>query len=237
MKPVLVFRHVSCEGPAYLARFLQKRSIPIRIIDSYLGYPVPEDPGDFSGLVFMGGPMSVNDELPWILDELHLIQKAHDRQLPLLGHCLGGQLISKALGGQVTMAPVQEIGWFRIFPVCNQGAPSWLQDLDYDTEIFHWHGEQFSLPAAAVPLFRSAHCEQQGFVMGNTMALQCHVEMEQADIPAWLDYYRESLPEPDTGVQSAEEMLRNVRERVARLQQFADKLYTAWIKPLETSSA
>ena len=179
--------------------------------------------------------MSANDDLPWITAELHLIRKAQEVQLPILGHCLGGQLISKALGGKITLAPVPEIGWFRISPSRDHDAPPWLGELDYDTEIFHWHGETFSLPGSAVPLFRSRYCENQGFLLGNTMALQCHVEMEATDVPAWLEYYRDALPEPAMSVQDAEEMTRDIDLRVMRLQQFADRLYTAWIQALDVS--
>ena len=102
MKPLTIFRHIACEGPGYLDRVLKRCSIPYRLVRIDLNEAVPRDLEETSGLVFMGGPMSVNDPLPWISQELELIQAAQACGLPVLGHCLGGQLISKALGGTVS---------------------------------------------------------------------------------------------------------------------------------------
>jgi len=110
MKSILIFRHIACEGPGYLGDYLTSRDIPFNTIRVDKGEDVPEDPTAYSGLVFMGGPMSVNEPVPWIEKELKLICKAYQENMPILGHCLGGQLISKALGGEITSNPVTEMG-------------------------------------------------------------------------------------------------------------------------------
>ena len=117
MKPLYIFRHIDCEGPGYLAEVLERKGIPWQLIAIDTDVAVPHSIDGCSGLVFMGGPMSVNDDLPWIGQELALIRAAQTAGLPVLGHCLGGQLISKALGGEITANPVREIGWH---PVRNQ---------------------------------------------------------------------------------------------------------------------
>ena len=122
MKPIAIFRHAAPEGPGYLAEFLDERQIPWQLIAIDAGDAVPSDINAFSGLVFMGGPMSANDELPWIAHELALIRDAVARDIPVLGHCLGGQLISKALGGTVSRNPVKEIGWGEVTVVGNEAA-------------------------------------------------------------------------------------------------------------------
>ena len=109
MKPVAIFRHSPTEGPGYFATYLDSRDLPWRLVALDRGEPVPADPQDFSGLVFMGGPMSVNDDLPWIEPVLALIRGATAGGVPVLGHCLGGQLMSKALGGSVGRNRVKEI--------------------------------------------------------------------------------------------------------------------------------
>ncbi len=233
MKPVLIFRHVECEGPAYLADFLDARHIPWKVVKVDKGDPVPDSPDQSSGLVFMGGPMSVNDDLPWVKQELELIRAAHAKKIPLLGHCLGGQLISKALGGSVTRNPVQEIGWFPLTPIISDEALLWTADLPFNTEIFHWHGETFSLPDGAIPLFRSKHCVNQGFAMGNTLALQCHVEIKQEDIIEWCREYDAGNMVATETVQNTAMMLQNVETRTRQLHEFADKLYTQWVSGLE----
>lgn len=111
MLPVAIFRHAPTEGPGYFAIFLEANGIPWRLIPLDKGAVVPSSPEEFSGLCFMGGPMSVNDALPWIAPVCALIRESVTRGVPVIGHCLGGQLMSKALGGQVNRNPVKEIGW------------------------------------------------------------------------------------------------------------------------------
>ena len=102
MKPVAIFRQSPAEGPGYLSTFLDSHHIPWQLIKIDAGEDPPSTINQFSGLVFMGGSMSVNDDLPWIGSELKLIRQAVSSDIPLLGHCFGGQLISKALGGVVS---------------------------------------------------------------------------------------------------------------------------------------
>ena len=229
MNPVLIFRHIACEGPAYLSEFLGNANIPYQIIKIDEGETVPENPEIFSGFIFMGGPMSVNDDLPWIEQELELIRKAHETGLPVLGHCLGGQLISKALGGEVVRNKVTEIGWFPVQSVESENAPEWLHELTYATELFHWHSETFTLPARAIPLFTNQYCQNQGFILNNTIALQCHIEMQEDDIGKWLSFYKDEIPSPEASIQSPEDMLENINMRIMLLHKFADTIYLQWI--------
>ena len=101
MNPVAIFRHFHSEGPGYFATFLERHGIPWQLVKIDAGDAVPPNVNAYSGLAFMGGPMSVNDELPWIAPILELIRDAVRKDVPLLGHCLGGQLMSRALGGTV----------------------------------------------------------------------------------------------------------------------------------------
>ncbi len=227
MHPVLIFRHVRCEGPGYLADFLKTRNILFELVRIDRSDPIPADVESCSGLVFMGGMMSVNDPLPWIEQELALIRLAHARGIPMLGHCLGGQLISKALGGGVAPNPVREIGWY---PVEQVGTPGrWLNGLPQYFEVFHWHGETFSIPKGATPLLRSPYCENQAFILGNTLAFQCHVEMTEALVKEWVVLYRDQLTEPCASVQSTAAVLDHLPERIAALQGVADRIYSRWL--------
>src|SRR6267378_4007717 len=126
VKPVAIFRHSRTEGPGYFATFLDAHRIPHRLVKIDAREQVPADPRAFSGLAFMGGPMSVNDDLPWIPPALDLVNKAVDADVPVLGHCLGGQLISKALGGRVTRNGVKEIGWGPVTIEDNASARNWF---------------------------------------------------------------------------------------------------------------
>lgn len=230
MKPIRIFRHVACEGPGYLATYLDRTGIPWELVAVDAGEAVPGTLTDVSGLVFMGGPMSVNDPLPWIGAELALIRRASDTGVPVLGHCLGGQLIAKALGGSVGPNAVREIGWHPVERLPDTDA--WLEGLPARFTAFHWHGETFSLPAGAVPLLRSAHCENQAFAIGNTLALQCHVELTAPMVREWAALYRDELDDPSPAVQAAGEMLADIEDRVAGQQAAADRLYHRWLRPI-----
>lgn len=232
MKPIRIFRHITCEGPGYLASFLKNYNIPFELVRIDKGESPPPQIDDVSALVFMGGPMSVNDDLAWIHQELVLIQKAVAAGLPVLGHCLGGQLIAKALGGHISANPVKEIGWLPIQKIDNEQANDWLKDIQDDCLAFHWHGETFSIPDAATPILKSRHCAHQGFIIGNTLALQCHVEMTSEMVREWASLYEDELAAPSDTVQSRETITTDLENKVQQLQQTADALYRRWLQPL-----
>lgn len=231
MKPVAIFRHVASEGPGYFATYLDGRDVPWQVIAIDRGEAVPENPRDFSGLVFMGGPMSVNDALPWIAPALRLIRSAVDARIPVLGHCLGGQLIAKAIGGEVTRNPVKEIGWGSVDVLQNDVAAAWFGAGIGSFESFHWHGETFSIPPGAVRIASSAHCGNQAFALGPHLGLQCHVEMTPDLVRAWCeDWEKEvtALAARAPSVQTPAEMMRGVDDRVRTLNAVADRLYDRW---------
>ena len=232
MKPIAIFRHLECEGPGYFADFLDQHDLPHTLIRIDQNDPVPSSIEDYSALVFMGGPMSVNDDLPWIAKELTLIQQAAKQEMPMLGHCLGGQLIAKALGGMITENPVKEIGWHSVTRKQNATADDWLTALPNDFEVFHWHGETFSIPQGASLLLSSQYCENQAFAMGNTLALQCHVEMTTPMVKKWVAEYADELNTPSESLQAGELILQNLEAKINQLKPLADKLYQRWIQAL-----
>ncbi len=232
MKPVRIFRHIACEGPGYLGQVLTRHEIPFDMICIDRGTAVPQTLEDVSGLVFMGGPMSVNDDLPWIADEIALIQAARDRQLPVLGHCLGAQLIAKALGGKVFPNNYKEIGWHDVTIDDSPAARAWF-GRDGQFAAFHWHGETYTLPAGAQCLLRSQHCGQQAFALDNILGLQCHVEVMADMVQDWADLYRQELrPEDSPAIQTREQMTQNLAQRIIQLQTVADGLYERWLERL-----
>lgn len=229
MEPIAIFRHAPAEGPGYLAGFLDARAIPWKLIAIDAGDAVPRSAEEFSGLVFMGGPMSVNDDLPWIAPTLALIRDAVARDVPVLGHCLGGQLMSKALGGVVSRNLVKEIGWGEVVVADNDVARAWFGDMKR-FDAFHWHGETFTLPPGAVGLLSSAHCASQAWAIGKHLALQCHVEMTEEMIADWCEIGAEEVAAASASpaVQTAEEMLWQTPGRLPQLHEAAGRLYAAW---------
>ncbi len=233
MKPIAIFRHAATEGPGYLAAFLNEHAIPWQLIRIDAGEAVPRNVQDFSGLVFMGGPMSVNDNLPWIPFVLALIRDAFAQDVPLLGHCLGGQLISKALGGVVGKNPAKEIGWGIAEVSDNDTAREWFGDI-HSFEAFHWHGETFTLPQGAVHLLSSAHCTNQAYAIGKHLAMQCHVEMTEQMIRDWCAVGADELAAGarSPAVQSAQEMQSQTQDKLPELHHVAAQLYRHWVHGL-----
>lgn len=229
---ILITRHAPGEGPGYLAEFLSRQGLPCRIVKIDENEPLPESLAEFSGLVLMGGPMSVNDPLPWIPKVLDLVREAMDADKPVLGHCLGGQLMSKALGGSVGRNPVKEIGWLPVQALPNDAAKTWLGGLGPTFEVFHWHGETFSIPAGATHFLKSDACANQGFAMGKALGLQCHIEMTPSMVRSWAESGRHEIAVPSDTVQSAQDMTAQLEARIQKLQRAADIVYTRWIQGL-----
>lgn len=235
MKPVAIFRHIPHEGPGYLAEFLDGHKIPWLIIDSSADELALHHASTYSGLAFMGGPMSVNDDLPWIVPTLALIRDAVAQDVPLLGHCLGGQLISKALGGIVLANPIKEIGWGEVTVASNDIARSWFGDIPA-FNAFHWHGETFTLPQGAAHLLSSPHCVNQAYAIGKHLALQCHPEMTAEMIMDWCNEGISEVAASDSpAVQSINEMQQQMTTNLPQLHRVAHRLYSKWVEGLRHS--
>ncbi len=234
MKPVAIFRHARAEGPGYFADFLDQEGIPRKLIRIDAGDAAPISADEFSGLVFMGGPMSVNDDLPWIPATLALIREAVEADIPVLGHCLGGQLISKALGGTISRNPVKEIGWGQVAAASNPAARHWFGD-QHAFNAFHWHGETFSIPDGAVGILASEHCANQAFALGKHLGFQCHIEMTTGMIMEWCRIGGDEISQAieSSGVQSVEEIEFDIESRVEALNRVAEGVYSVWVKGLK----
>ncbi len=233
MKPVAIFRHNSTEGPGYFATYLDRHRIVWKMVCIDAGDAVPASVDAFSGLVFMGGPMSVNDDLPWIPGVLQLIRAADAAGVPVLGHCLGGQLMSSALGGSVAANPQKEIGWGRVDVAGSDEARAWFGDTRAFLS-FHWHGETFSIPPGAVRLASSPHCANQAFALGKHLGLQCHVEMTPEMIRSWCESGKEEIERSNSpAVQAAGEIESHLQARVSVLNGVAARLYDRWVAGLK----
>lgn len=232
MRPIAVFRHVACEGPGYLHDVLGRHHVNYELIAIDNGDPIPKTPESYSALVFLGGPMSVNDPLTWVSQELDLIRVAHASGVPMLGICLGAQLIAKALGATVRKNEFQEIGWFPVSHAPNTQNQAWLHDIPPSFPAFHWHGETFDVPEAAVYLWRSAACKNQGFAIGSTLALQFHVEVTEEMIDLWTSEHAQELSDTQTWVQSREAIRRHTSTYLPPLRHTAERLFARWLQPI-----
>lgn len=234
MKPIIIFQFIAHEGPGYLGEFLDHQQIKWQLVKVDKHDSLPASILPYSGVVLMGGPMSVNDDLPWIAPLLELIREADKNAIPLLGHCLGGQLISKAFGAVVIKNPVKEIGWGEVVVTANEEAGKWFGEVERFNS-FHWHGETFSLPEGAVHLLSSPYCTNQAYSIGKHVALQCHIEMTFEMVQKWCDEGMDELAEShdSPAVQQADVMLQNIQSHCLLLNKVANQLYTLWIKGLK----
>jgi GMP synthase-like glutamine amidotransferase len=189
MKPLVVLKHVAHEGLGTLADVLQESDVPFRHVDLFHEVPEDLDPHDLGGLIVMGGPMNVDqtDRYPFLAREVPWIARAIEAQLPVLGICLGSQLVAKALGSKVFPNPKKEIGWYEVQLTESATADPLLGSLQRRETVFQWHGDTFELPTGAVQLATSELCSQQAFRFGqSTWAFQFHMEVTAEMIDQWL---------------------------------------------------
>jgi GMP synthase-like glutamine amidotransferase len=183
---VLAFRHVPFEGVGLIAPVLEERGLSLEYVDLYSPHARPPEIADAAGLILLGGPMSVNDPLPYLKLETDFIVQAVERQQPVLGICLGSQLIARALGSRVYRNPQKEIGWFDIHLTEAASSDPLFSGLNPSETVFHWHGETFDLPPGATHLAYSEACPNQAFRVGSKVyGLQFHLEVTPAMIADW----------------------------------------------------
>ncbi len=229
MRPLAVFRFSPTEGPGYLGQWLDRQRLDWQLVAIDGGEAVPGDPRAFAGIALMGGPMGVNDDLPWIEPVLALLRAAVDARVPVLGHCLGGQLLAKALGAPVTRAASPEIGWLDVATTDAAARDAWFGGRATFT-IFQWHYDTFALPRGAVRVLANGHTAEQGFVVDDRhLGLQGHVEMTPDLVATWLATGSAELPAVSRpGIQCAADIRAALGERMAGLNAVADAVYTRW---------
>ena len=183
---VVAFRHVPFEGLGLIQPALEDNGISVEFPDLFQeGAQVP-DVAMADGLIFMGGPMSANDDLPYLKREIEFIRQAVERGQPVLGVCLGSQLIAKALGAKVYKNSSKEIGWFDVHLTDAGRLDPILSALEGSETVFHWHAETFDLPEGAAWLAYSEACRHQAYRVGSkTYGFQFHLEVTPEMISDW----------------------------------------------------
>jgi GMP synthase (glutamine-hydrolysing) len=230
MKPVLILQHLNQDGPAYLRTWLEREGVPYEVVNSEAGQAFPARIGGYRALAVLGGEMSANDPLPSLRQAERLIREAVDTDVPVLGHCLGGQLMARALGARVIESPAPEIGWHDIHIRPGAQGQAWF-GAQAQALVFQWHYDAFELPRGAHLLAESDACPQQAFALGPHLAMQFHVELDEPKLSAWAGAHdlRFVTARHWATVQSAEAMLDQAAQRVRQQQRLADRLYARWL--------
>ncbi len=188
MARIVVFQHVAAEPLGTLDALIRARGHRIRFVNFERDPTATIDVTRYDGLIVLGGPMMVSDRhrLPHLETEITAISRALDADLPVLGICLGAQLLAHVLGADVGPLPQPEIGWYPLSPTNETEKDPVLGSLAQTSPIFQWHGHGFDLPRDAVHLASTPNCPNQAFRYGNAYGFQFHLEMDRALIHRWL---------------------------------------------------
>ena len=226
MPHITCFQHIDCEGPGSLLDVLKAKGVRVDVLKPFKGDPVPAHLGD--GLVVLGGPMGVYEEkqFPWMTEELNAIRKCLDSSLPVLGVCLGSQMLAHAAGGQVFRGALPEVGWFPLTLTEKGHLDPLFLGLPIEFNAFHWHGDTFTLPGNAMRLAESAWYPHQIFKVGtNAYGFQCHLEVTEEMIRSWASIYAKELT-PQGGPNRPERIEDHLARNAKALGDFAEKVFS-----------
>ncbi len=176
MLRIVSVEHFRADGPGKILGWIESRGHSLQRVFLDAGHPLPALE-DFDFLIVMGGPMNIyqHEEHPWLVEEKAFIRAAVDAGKPILGVCLGGQLLADVLGGKVTRNRERELGWW---PVHFTSRPGPFAEFPEHLMAFHWHGDTFSIPPGAQDLASSEACNTQAFLYGDRLVgLQFHIEV------------------------------------------------------------
>jgi len=201
---LLVVKNIDIEGPGLWEGVMKEKGVEYQVVEAYQD-DLPTDPEPYSHVLVLGGPMGANEEekYPFLALELELIKACVELDKPLLGVCLGSQLIAKALGSSVYPASLKEIGWHTVELTRPAAMDFLFSFMPKEITVFQWHGDTFDLPRHSVRLAASEACPNQAFrYKNNIYALQFHLEVTQGMVNSWKEFYREELKREGAAIPS-----------------------------------
>lgn len=238
MPNVLVLQHVACETAGTIADALARRGVSHRVVRSHTGEEVPESfREDEKGLVVMGGPMAVyeSERYPFIRKEMRLIELALKSGRPVLGVCLGSQLLASVLGAPVIPAKHKEIGWFPVKLTPDGIADPLFEAVRSGFYGFHWHGDVFALPKGAVRLAGSELTEVQAYRYGRgAYGMLFHMEVTEPMVREWV---RDFGGELDTAGIPPQPILDGIAARLPALKQIGTRVFDRWADLVQSAKA
>lgn len=234
MRKILVFQHVAHELLGTLNPLLKDSGFRIRYVNFDRDPAARPSLDGYFGLVVLGGPMSVDqvDLYPFLAVEVELVAEALQRGMPVLGICLGAQLLARALGADVRPHHSKEIGWYQINPTAAGADDPVFAGMSDTEHIFQWHGDTFDIPSGAVHLASSPDCENQAFRYGDTAyGFQFHLEVDRPMVERWLTvpHNRQEITDLN-GAIDPEQIRSDTLQHIDKLQRLSDDTFSRWIK-------
>ena len=240
MKKVLVFCHVPHEGLGTIEPFLKHLAVDIEYCDLFRSDTVPSDPSTYDFIISMGGPINVDEteKFPFLKSERTFISDAIHAGKPVLGICLGAQLIARALGAKVYPGTQKEIGWYPIrLSEAGKTDSAFANIGASEPVVFQWHGDTFDLPKGAALLASSAVYSNQAFKFKTSVyAFQFHIEITREMIYDWLEKGGEELRSSDSLI-SKEKIAREIDQYTTQLQEMAERVYGGLFSQLVTADS
>ncbi len=234
MAKIYVLQHHAVENLGTIADALEGAALAWQYVRVHEGQPVPSEMKGAGGLIVMGGPMGVyqTERYPFLRDEMALINDAIKQNRPVLGVCLGAQIVAAALGAKVDRNPRgKEIGWHPIRLEAAASDDRLMRGLPETITPFHWHGDIFDLPAGAVSLASSDKTPCQAFRYGEkTYAFQFHFEVTALSVVAMAEAFVKDLNRENI---LAAEMIANSDRHAAPIEQIADAVFSRWASPIQ----
>jgi GMP synthase (glutamine-hydrolysing) len=191
MKKILSIQNIRCETLGTLKPLLESDGYLIEEINAQMDI-IPKRSNEFAAIIILGGPMAVYDGVGYLEEEQELITDAFVHKVPLLGICLGSQLIAQSIGGRVYKGPKKEIGWSNV-TVTPDGQRDLFKDIKDDTlRVFQWHGDTYDLPVTST-IMASSKLYPQAFRIGNLFGIQFHLEVTEKMIRSWSQEYKQEI--------------------------------------------
>jgi GMP synthase (glutamine-hydrolysing) len=230
-KHALVLQHAGPEGPGLVAAALEAKEIEARVVRTDLGRPVPASIGEAAGLVVLGGPMGVGDEAkhPHLAAERRLIREAMEKRRPVLGICLGAQLLASALGAKVAPGARRELGWLPVTLGDEARYDPLFRELDPVLRPLHWHRDVFELPAGAVSLASSPLTKHQAFRHETAWGLLFHLEVSRAQVEEMTTLFAGEVREAGL---TPEDLLLGMARHLAAANDVGARVFRRWARLL-----